>query len=64
MPEQARDELRLFEIEHEPVAIVIVTGIMMIKLGRFSSFVRRAQRFAIPVGDDVDAVGIGRRNQQ
>src|SRR5687767_2549861 len=26
LPEQARDELGLFKVEHEPVAIVIVTG--------------------------------------
>ena len=63
-PEQARDELGLFQVQHEPVAIVIVTGVVMIELGRFCSFVRRAQRLAIPVCDDVDAIGIGRRNQQ
>ncbi len=63
VPQQTRDELCLFEIEHEPVAIVVVTGVVVIKLRRFSSFVRRAERLAIPVGDDVDAVGIRRRNQ-
>ncbi len=47
-----------------PVAIVIVADVLVIKLRRIGAFVRRAQRFVVPVFDDVDAVRIKRRNEQ
>jgi hypothetical protein len=59
MPEKARNDLRLFQVEHEPVAVVVVTRVMVIKLRRFAAFERRPERLAIPVGDDVDTVRIG-----
>ena len=62
-PQQASDRFGLFQIEHEPVAIVVVTGIVMVKLGRLATFSRRAEGFPVPVGNDVHAVGIRRRNQ-
>src|SRR5689334_23273668 len=64
VPEETREDLRLFEVEHEPIAIVVVSGVVVIEFGRFFSFERSAEGFPIPVGDDVYAVGIGRRNQQ
>jgi hypothetical protein len=56
--------LRLFEIEHEPITVVVVPGIVVIKLRRFRALVGRAERFAIPVGNDVNAVRVGRRDEQ
>src|SRR4051812_29173869 len=41
-----------------------MAGVVVVKLRWLSSFVRRAERFAIPVGDNVDAVGIRRWNQK
>jgi len=52
------DVARFLEIEHEPVAIVVVTGVVMIKLRWFSSFIGCAECFAIPVRDDIDTVRI------
>ena len=57
-------ELCLDLRERVPVAIVIVARVLVIELGRISSFVRRAESFVVPVLDDVDAIGIQRRHQQ
>ena len=58
------DELRLDLRESVPIAIVIMAGVLMIKLRRIGSFVRRAQGFLVPVVDDVDAIGVRRRHQE
>src|SRR5688572_18454451 len=57
-------KLRLDLRERVPVAIVIVTYILVIKLRRLGSFIRRAERLVIPVLDDVDAVGIERWHEE
>src|SRR3712207_9406875 len=43
---------------------VVVTGVVVIKLGRLAAFVTRAERLAVPVGDDVVAVRVGRGDEQ
>ena len=64
LPIQLRDGLRLNEIEHEPIAIIIVPGVMMIQLRRRCAFALGAERLAIPICDNINAVGIRRRNKQ
>ena len=51
-------ELCLDLREGIPVAIVIVTRVLVIELRRISTFERRAECFVVPVLDDVYAVGI------
>ena len=58
LPEQLCDRLCLREIQHEPVAVVVVTGVVVVELGRGCSLGLCAERFPIPVSDDVDAVRI------
>ena len=41
-----------------PVAIVIVSSIFMIELGRLSAFIRRAEGFVVPVLNNVNAIRI------
>ena len=62
-PKQPGDRLRLFQIQHEPIAVIVVTRVVVIKLRRLASFGRCAQRFSIPIGDDVNSVRIRRRNE-
>ncbi len=59
----ADGELGLGLTEDVPVAIVVVAYILVIELGRIGAFKRSAEGFPVPVGDDVDTVGILRRNQ-
>jgi hypothetical protein len=51
-------DLRFDLRERIPVAIVIVTGVLVIELRRIGAFERRAECFVVPVFDDVDAVRI------
>ena len=51
-------ELRLDLRKGVPVAVVVVADVFVIKLGRLGAFERRAERFVVPVFDDIDAVGI------
>ena len=62
-PKQACNRLRLFQIEHEPIAIVVVAGVVVIKLRRLAAFIRRAQSLAVPIRNDIHAIGIRRRDQ-
>ena len=62
-PQQTRDGLCFFQIDHEPVAIIVMTGVIVIKLGRAVPFLWRAQRFAIIIRDYIDTVRIRRWNQ-
>ena len=62
-PKERRDNLRLDLRQHEPVAVVVVAGVVMIEHRRAAAFVLRAERLAIPVGDDVYAVGVDRRHK-
>ena len=48
-----------FEVEHEPVAVVVVAGVLLVELREGGFFVGRADVFAIPVGDQILAVGVG-----
>ena len=50
----ARLELR----ERVPVAVVVVADVLVIELRRIAPFRRRAERGAIVVADDVDAIRI------
>src|SRR5437868_14259882 len=63
LPKQSSDCLRLLKIEHEPVAIVVVTGIVRIKLRRLATFLWSDDRLAIPSSNDIDAIRIWRRNK-
>jgi len=58
------DQLRLDLRERIPVAIVVMAGVLVIKLGRVGAFVWRAQSFLILVVDDIDAVRICGRHEQ
>src|SRR5439155_3206857 len=49
-PKQTSDDLRLFQIKHEPVAIVVVPGVVMIKFRRVAPFGACAQRLTIIIG--------------
>src|SRR6266404_1033168 len=62
-PKQTADRPGLFQIQHEPIAIVVVPGIVMIKLRRFAAFRGSADRLTIIIGYDVDTVRIRRRDQ-
>ena len=62
--EQPRQELRLFEVEHEPVAVRVVPGVDVVKLGHPAPFPRVPLRPLVPARDLVDAVGVGRGDEQ
>ena len=55
---------RLREVHHEPVAIVIVAGVLLIEMRERREFVRRADILAVPVRDPIQAVGIDDRDLQ
>ena len=61
--ETVHDELRLDLRERIPVAVVVVTRVAMVELGRAAAFRRRAEGLRVPPADDVDAVGVQRRHQ-
>src|SRR6185503_5351302 len=60
LPKETRDSSCFLQIQHEPIAIVIVTSVVMVQLRRFLTFGWRPKSLAIPVGNYVDAVGICR----
>src|SRR5262245_29606518 len=62
-PKQSGERFRLLQIHHEPVTIVIVSGVMMVKLRRLATFVWSTGSFSIPVRYYVDAIWIRRRYQ-
>ena len=62
--EQVGDHLRLDQVQHEPVAIVVVAGEMVVQPRQLAPLVRGAQRAAIPIDHHDLAIGIGRRQQQ
>ena len=64
LPEKPVDSLSLDEVKHKPVAIIIVAGVVVIKLGRRGSLAFGAERLSIPVSDDLDAVRIRRWYEQ
>ncbi len=49
--------------EDVPVAVVVVADVVVPELRRLRAFEGRAQGFAIPAGDDIDAIGIERGDQ-
>ena len=51
-------ELRFDLREGVPIAVVIVSGVVMINLRRRSSFGGSVQRFLIPVGNNIWAVWV------
>jgi hypothetical protein len=57
-------ELRLDLGERVPVAVVVVTDVLVIELGRLGAFELCAKCFVVPVFDDVDAVGIQAGDEQ
>ena len=63
LPEEAREGARLREVEHEPVAVVVVAGVGVVNLRRLGALPGLAHRGAIPVGDDLYAVGVGRGDE-
>ena len=57
----------MFPICAHPVAapqLYAITDVFVIKLGRLGAFIRRPERFLVPVIDDIDSVRIQRRNEQ
>src|SRR2546423_15176809 len=63
LPKKMSNRLSFFQVRHEPIPIIIVSGVVMVEFWRLASFVWRAERLAIPVRDNVYAVGIRRRDQ-
>ncbi len=57
------NQLRLLLRQHVPVAVVVMAGVLVVQLRRERALPGRAQRALIPVGDDVHAIGVQRRNQ-
>ena len=55
---------RLAKIQHEPVAVVVVTGVLLIDPRHPGPFPRPADRRLIPIHDHVQAVGVGRGDEQ
>src|SRR4051812_20354693 len=49
--------------EDVPVAIVVVTGVMVIQLRRLRPFERGVESLSVPTGDDVDSIWILRGNK-
>ena len=62
--ELARRVLRLGHVEHEPVAIVIVTRIRVVQLGCRRTFERRSHVIHVPLGHERRAIRIHVRDQQ
>jgi hypothetical protein len=54
----------LNQVEHEPVAVVVVPGVLLVDEGRLRALVRGAQGLLVPVDDEVEAVGVERRDQE
>ena len=50
-------------IEHVPIAIVVVPHIFVPQLHHWSEFVRRVHILAVPVGHNVQSIGINHRTQ-
>ena len=44
--------------EHEPVAVVVVAGVILIELQKLGRLVGRADGLAVPLGDVVETVGV------
>ena len=62
--EQVRQQPGLFQVEHEPVAVRVVPGVLVIELGQAAPFPGLPLRSLIPVRDLVHAVGVGRGDEQ
>src|SRR5882762_425043 len=63
LPKQLCDEPGLPEIQHKPVTVVVMSGVVMIELGWFFPLEGRRKGFPIPVRDNIHSIGIGRRYQ-
>ena len=57
-------EPRLGLGEEVPIAIVVVAGVLLVKLGRRSALEARAQRFAVPARDDLQPIRVERGHEQ
>ena len=53
---------RLFQIQHEPIAIIIVPAVFLVQLRQARQLVRRADILAVPVGDLIEPIRIDHRN--
>ena len=62
--ERVHRHLRLDLRERIPIAVVVVARVVMVEHGHVRSFRRSAEGAAIPVADNVDAVGVERRHHQ
>ena len=60
----AHGELGLRLREHVPVAVVVVTGVLLVEHGRRRALVGGAHVLALPGGDEVGAVRVVRGDQQ
>ena len=52
------------EVGHEPVAVVVVAGVIVIQPGHFPALEFRPEVFLVPVDFHLVAVGIGRRDEE
>lgn len=57
-------ELCLDLREGVPVAVQVMADVPMIKLGRIGAFIRRAERFVVPILHDINAVRVEARHEQ
>jgi len=50
--------------EDVPVAVVVVADVLLVEDGRGGAFVGGVEGFAVPVGDEVEAVGVDGGDEQ
>ena len=62
--EELGDDLRLSLRQHEPVAVVVVAGVVLVELQEPRALVRRTDVLAIPARDVVEPIGVERRGEQ
>ena len=53
---------RLFQIQHEPITIVVVPGIFLVELGDTGPRIRRACVGSIPMCHHVQPIGVNHRH--
>jgi len=60
----AVDGPRFTEVGHEPVAVVVVAGVMVVEPGHVPALELGPEIFLVPVDFHLVAVGIGRRDEE
>ena len=62
LKKQLRYMPRLFQIQHEPIAVIIVPGILLVKFGHPCPRIRRACVRPIPMCHHVQPIGVNHRH--